>query len=195
MPDNQQPVAPADGQQQQPQQQWSGRDLTDEEKAMHDTVYGLAARILYDDKFLPKAKDLFEKSPTPVMGAATLATVLGAKVIQEAKKAGKQIPSAALLSAGWAVMQEIRDFAAEVMGVDLSDDQMQAAFLNAADQLSDMVQGSDAVRMDVTPEERQAMAEMAGGEEGTASRLQQARQAAMPQPESPKQSMGLGERP
>lgn len=192
--------------QQQPQAQgpggqtWTGREPTDEEKAMHDRVYGLAAKLLYSDAFMPKAEQIFENAPTPVAAAATLATALGVKVVDAARKSGNEIPGASLLSAGWAVMQEIQDFAREVVGEELTQEQIEAAFLNAADQLSEAVQGKGGVRVDATPEERQAMLEMAGGEEGIAQMHEKARQAAVGMPEAapdPAQEKptGLGARP
>lgn len=171
------------------------RELTDEEKDMHDKVYGMAASILYDEQFLPKAKEMFEKAGSPVAAASTLAVALGAKVLEAAGRSGKQIPSAALLSAGWAVMTEIQDFAKQVMKTELTREQVEAAFFNAADQLSDIAKSGDAVRMDITPQERQQMMKDAGGEAGLEEMRRKARQMAtgedMPEPPS----RGLGARP
>lgn len=182
----------------EPQAQQVGRELTTQEQEMHDRIYGIAGQLLYSDQFLPKAEEIMKTSPTPVAGAATLAVTLGAKVLESAQQSGQQIPGAALMSAGWAVMQEVKDFAEQFLDIELSDEQAKAAFFNAADQMSDMANLTDVVSVDMTPEEEEAMRQDAGGQEGVEAARQRARQMARGQGEAPAEtpaaSRGLGAR-
>lgn len=175
--------------------QQSGQSLEDvlppEDQEMHNKVFGLSRSMLYDKQFMPKAKEVFERAPSPSAGAATLAVTIGTKIIQSAREAGQEISSNVLLTAGMSLMQEIGEFAGEILGVQMTDEQIEGATYSAADQLQEIIRKHGGVRFDVSPEERQQMAQAAPGADAIRQKITG---ALMPQAQTPPQSQGLGRR-
>ena len=141
-------------------------------QAAYNKVWGATLKMLYSEQFMPKAEEIVKNAPTPEAGVAQVATVIGARIYMGAQKAGEEIPDEVMLLGGWQVMQEIADFARTDVGVEMSDEQVEAAFYLASDELRGMLGEKHNIGSSVTPEDRQKLLEMSGGEEGAEARKQ-----------------------
>ncbi|WP_422028199.1 hypothetical protein [Roseovarius sp.] len=165
---------------------------TPETKEAYNKLYAYSLLHLYNKEFMPKAVESIKKAPTPEAGIAGIASSIGAKLYFSAQKAGERIPDEAMLMAGWQVVNEIAKFAeikAEVGK--LSEEQIEDAFLIAADELQAKLGPDSTLGDGVTPEEVQAMAEKAGGEEGIRA-LEQRKMAKMMPQDMRQQMQGTG---
>lgn len=174
-----------------------GRDLAPEEKQMHDHLYGLASVMLYDEGYAPKAAQMIEAAPNPVQGVANLASGLMTKILRSAENAGERIPGASAMTAAISIMTELRDFADQMLDVQLSDDQFKMAFYAAMDQVSDMIQSMDIIDIDPNDlAQLEQMVDPAAAQEEVAMARQGVMRGEQPitgQP--PQQRTGVGERP
>lgn len=138
----------------------------------YDKVYGATLKLLYSEKFMPKAEEIVRNAPTPEAGVAQVASVIGARVYKGAQQAGEEIPDEVMLLGGWQVMQEIADFARTDVGIEMSDEQVESAFYLASEELRGMLGDNHNLGASVSPEDRAKLLEMSGGEEGAAARKQ-----------------------
>ena len=186
-------LGPAPEQAQQPAPQLEqGQDApgaemlpTPEMKAAYNQVYGATLTMLYSEQFMPQAEEAIKKAPTPEAGVAQITAAIGARVFMAAKEKGDQIPNEVMLLGGWRVIQEVADFARNDAGVDITDEQIEAAFYMASEELRGMLGPNAGVTSKASPEEQARMLEEAGGEEGMAQRKQRMAQSLLGQREAP----------
>lgn len=136
-----------------------GMQVSEADKQMHNKLYGLSAQILYDEAFLPKIKAIFEKAPTPAIGATSLLVSIGSQILNSARQGGEEISGVALLTSGWMIMQEIAELVEAKLGVKMTDEQIEGAFYNAADQMQEIISKHGGVNTNMSPEDRRAFLE------------------------------------
>lgn len=138
----------------------------------YNKVWGSTMKMLYSEKFMPKAEEIVKNAPTPEAGIAQIAAVIGARIYKAAQQAGEDIPDEVMLLGGWQVVKEIADFARTDVGLEVSDDQVESALYLASDELRTMLGGNHNIGSSMNDESRQKIMEMSGGEEGAAARKQ-----------------------
>lgn len=110
-----------------------GTPATPEQQAQYNKFVAMALLALYDDKFMPKAQAMLEKSPNVVDGMASLATAIVSRIYMAAKQQGSDIPPEVVLHGGYEIMAEIGEFANAIGIQGVGEEQVENAYYLAAD--------------------------------------------------------------
>lgn len=118
-----------------------------EEQAKYEHFIAKGYEIIYDQKMLPKLIAMLEGGGDPVEGLARAASLVIARLIDLATKAGDKLPGDVLLHAGTAVFEDLANLSKVAKIKDFSTDQdsFEAAYFKALDMLRQQLQESGGI--------------------------------------------------
>lgn len=111
----------------------TGVPATPEQQAQYNRFYAYSILMLYNEDFIPKVQELFQKSPNAVEAAARVGSAIATRIYMGASKNGATIPPEVMLHAGQEVMGEIAEMARVSGLADLSEEDVETAYYLAAD--------------------------------------------------------------
>lgn len=120
----------------------NGTPATPQQQAQYNRFFAYSLLMLYDEKFLPKVQELFQKSPTPIEAAARVGAAIATRIYIGAEKQGSKIPPEVILYAGQEVMAEIAEMARSAGIADLSQEDVETAYYMAADMVRASLEGA-----------------------------------------------------
>ena len=159
----------------------NGPQLQEANPSMNVAQKFLAAAklALYREEFIPKAVKMIQAG-NPVAAVARIAASVGARIILKAKEQGEEIPGDVALIAGADFVQELGEFARTFAGVEMTQEQIEDAFLAASDNLRQALtrQGFQ-FSMARDPEAMGIVEQMSGGPEMVAQLQERGKNAQM----------------
>lgn len=118
-----------------------------EEQQQYEHFIGVAYNLIYDRRLLPKLIAMLEGGGDPVEGLARAASLVIARLIDLATKAGDKLPGDVLLHAGTATFEDLANLSKVAKIKDFSTDQdsFEAAYFKALDMLRQQLQESGGI--------------------------------------------------
>lgn len=109
--------------------------LPPEQMEQYRKALGMGMVFLYDDKFMDNAVKMLKAAPTPAAGVGNVVATIGSQIYMRAMQAGDQIGANVLALAGMDLVQEVSEFAGKFADAELSQEEIEDAFLIASDGL------------------------------------------------------------
>lgn len=163
----------------------------------------LGVIAFYNEKFLPKAREMIGTGERPAAGIGRVVGMIGARIYHSARKANQEIPGEVLLLAGAELTREVADYAEEKMGIEISEEVMTDAFL-AASQNFQAAMAGNGPKVQASAEDYEKMVALAGGAEAIQALSERMKMSVVPfnvgggkppaqgqEPAMPPQRMGL----
>lgn len=107
--------------------------LDERELEQYRRAIGIGMLMLYDEKFIPKARKMIEVAPSVAAGIGDVVAMLGAHIYRKALEAGDQISANVLALAGMDLVREVAEFAEKFAGKEVSQQDIEEAFFMASD--------------------------------------------------------------
>lgn len=106
---------------------------TPEQQAQFDKFVAMGMAILYDPQFIPRARAVIAGEGEAVEGIAEVAVGIVGRIFMQAKKEGEDIDPAVVLHGGWQIINYVAEVARVSANVEISPEDIEAAFYIAAD--------------------------------------------------------------
>lgn len=145
------------------------------------TFVGIGMQMLYDKKFIPQAEKLLADGQNTIEDMAQIGSNIAMGAFKKAMEAGKDLDPMVMLEGGEQLMQEVAEFA-RASGADVSDEDVETAFISAADKFRQKAISQGMVTEEELAAESQKLGEVAKNPEiqQRASRVHQNRQGGAP---------------
>lgn len=158
-----------------------GKQASPEMQKTYNRFVGACMLVVWDEKFMPKALELFQNSPNQTDALASVTAGVVQRVSQEAKKRSQPIPLEVMVHGGLEVVQQVADMATTGGIQGIEPDEIETAFYLAADKVRDVLVASGDLDLS---EAKQGMEQLraAGGEDvlsNVQTRMQGAQQKTM----------------
>lgn len=135
--------------------------LPPEQMEQYRKAFGMGMVMLYDDKFMGNAVKMLKAAPSPAAGVGNVVATIGSQIYMRAMQAGDQIETNVLPLAGMDLVREVSEFAGKFGDAELSEEEMEDAFLIASDGLRaalgkdapDLSQEADMAMQGANPDE------------------------------------------
>ena len=134
--------APADQAAQQGANPMEGYTLENiAEHPMHQQFVQGGIQIMTDDKFIPRAREILEATPSVEEGLARMVLAIVTRIYDGAAESGVDVPFEIVLVAGVRILETAIEFV-EVAGLgEVTDDQAESAFYIGADMFRGHLEG------------------------------------------------------
>lgn len=109
--------------------------LPPEQMEQYRKAFGMGMVMLYDDKFMANAEKMLQSAPSPAAGVGNIVATIGSQIYMRAMQAGDQIGANVLPLAGMDLVREVSEFAGKFGEAELTEEEMEDAFLIASDGL------------------------------------------------------------
>ncbi|GAB5434808.1 MAG: hypothetical protein EpisKO_41780 [Epibacterium sp.] len=119
-----------------------GKQASPEMQKVYNRFVGACMLVVWDEKFMPKALELFQKNPNQTDALASVTAGVVQRVFQEAKKKGTSIPLEVLVHGGLEVVQQVAEMATTGGVQGIERDEIETAFYLAADKLREVLVSS-----------------------------------------------------
>lgn len=133
-----------------------------EMQKQYNQFVAMSLLMLYDEKFMKTAEEIFKKGVNVTESMARVATGIAMQIVSGAKNQGQDVPPEILLNGGWELMNEVRTFAQAATEKEISDDDMETAFYLAADMLRAAMQGAGMVDQETMKGEYERISQKIG---------------------------------
>jgi hypothetical protein len=120
----------------------NGVPATPEQQAQYNRFFAYSILMLYNEDFMPKVQELFQKTPTPIEAAARVGAAIATRIYTAALDKGAEIPTEVMLYAGQEVMGEIAEMARMAGLANLSPEDVETAYYMAADMVRHALEGA-----------------------------------------------------
>lgn len=105
-----------------------------EDKAAYNRMYAYSLMLLYNKQFMPRAVEALKTAQSIEATVAQIAVSIGLRLIDAAEDQGVSINTVVLTMSGAQLIYEIAELAEKKAGVKLSQEEMESAFILAAEQ-------------------------------------------------------------
>lgn len=163
---------PEEQQQQQPQGQQEaaqggmasahGKQASKEMQAIYNRFVGACMLAIWDEKFMPKALQLFQSNPNQTDALASIAAGVVQRVFAGAKKKGTPIPMEVMVHGGLEVVQQVADFATAAGVQGIEPDEVETAYYLAADKVKEALVASGDLDLSNAEQDLEQVRSMAG---------------------------------
>jgi hypothetical protein len=134
-------------------------NVTPEEQEVYEQVVANAQMLIYDKKSMGGIVESLKGDGVPIEGLANTAVMVAKKVFDSAAEGGVSVPGDVMFHAGAEIVEELADLQKEAGIADLSQEQIDGAFLRAQDIYREMSEADGTVDREAAAQDMQALVE------------------------------------
>lgn len=119
------------------------KKATPEQEQAFEKFYATVVSLLFSDQFVEKGAKILSDASTVVDGMARIGSAIGTRVYLQAWKENDIIEPIVVVEAGRKAMEDVAEFA-KALGYESTDEEIEDAYLMAADLMRKMLQDAGA---------------------------------------------------